>query len=155
MQFNVPKFIEIEDKIFGPLTFKQFVYLAGGAGLSALIWWILPQILAIPVVIVVVAFSLALAFYRVNNKPFIHTVQAALQYLSNARLYVWKQRTHPNKSSERLKKEAEQIKQVVPDSSSEDRIKRKSWSIQVQKNNDEVAPRSDIKLSKPAPGSES
>jgi len=26
MQFQVPQFIEIEDKIFGPLTLKQFLY---------------------------------------------------------------------------------------------------------------------------------
>jgi hypothetical protein len=29
MQFRVPQFIDIEDKLFGPLTFKQFIYLAG------------------------------------------------------------------------------------------------------------------------------
>ena len=32
MRFQVPQFIEIESKIFGPLTFKQFIYLAGGGG---------------------------------------------------------------------------------------------------------------------------
>ncbi len=33
MRFEVPQFIDVEDKIFGPFTFKQFLYLAGGAGL--------------------------------------------------------------------------------------------------------------------------
>ena len=42
MQFQVPQFIEIEDKIFGPLTFKQFIYLAGGGGLCFLLYTILP-----------------------------------------------------------------------------------------------------------------
>ncbi|TSC61742.1 MAG: SsrA-binding protein, partial [Parcubacteria group bacterium Athens0416_74] len=32
MQFQVPQFIEVEDKIVGPLTFKQFVFIAGGLG---------------------------------------------------------------------------------------------------------------------------
>ena len=27
MQYQVPQFIEVEDKIFGPLTFKQFLYI--------------------------------------------------------------------------------------------------------------------------------
>ncbi|TSC80302.1 MAG: hypothetical protein G01um101429_152 [Parcubacteria group bacterium Gr01-1014_29] len=31
-QFQVPQFIEVEDKIFGPLTTKQFFYLLGGGG---------------------------------------------------------------------------------------------------------------------------
>ena len=34
MMFSVPQFIDVEDKIIGPLTLKQFIYLAGGAGLS-------------------------------------------------------------------------------------------------------------------------
>ena len=42
MQFQVPQFIEVEDKIFGPLTFKQFVYVAGGAGLAYLVWRVSP-----------------------------------------------------------------------------------------------------------------
>lgn len=37
MQFQVPQFIEVEDKIFGPLTFKQFVYIAGGVALMYLL----------------------------------------------------------------------------------------------------------------------
>ena len=39
MRFEVPQFIEIEDKIFGPFTWKQFVYLAGGVGLAAVIFF--------------------------------------------------------------------------------------------------------------------
>jgi len=32
MRFEVPQFIEVEDKIFGPFTWKQFIYLMGGEG---------------------------------------------------------------------------------------------------------------------------
>ena len=38
MQFKVPQFIDVEDKLFGPVTFKEFVYLAGGAGLIYVIY---------------------------------------------------------------------------------------------------------------------
>ena len=38
MRFQVPQFIEIEDKIFGPLTIKQFIYIAGGAGLCFILF---------------------------------------------------------------------------------------------------------------------
>ena len=37
MQFQVPQFIEIEDKIIGPFTVKQFIYLVGGAGMDFII----------------------------------------------------------------------------------------------------------------------
>jgi len=42
MRFKVPQFIDIEDKIFGPFSFKQFVYLAGGAGLCYIFFKTLP-----------------------------------------------------------------------------------------------------------------
>ncbi|MFM2424198.1 MAG: hypothetical protein RLZZ70_589, partial [Candidatus Parcubacteria bacterium] len=38
MQFEVPQFIEIEDKIFGPLTWKQFLYVGGGLSMTAVLF---------------------------------------------------------------------------------------------------------------------
>jgi Flp pilus assembly protein TadB len=67
MEYQVPQFIEVEDKIFGPLTLKQFIFVAGGAGLcvtAVLTLHLIGWIIAIPVAI----FSLALAFYKVNSK---------------------------------------------------------------------------------------
>jgi len=62
MQFQVPQFIEVEDKIFGPLTFKQFVYMAGGAGLAYLLWRVLPFLLAAPLIMGAIGLGAALAF---------------------------------------------------------------------------------------------
>ena len=71
MRFQVPQFIDIEDKIFGPLTIKQFIYIAGGAGLSFILFRFLPLILTIPLALIVIGMSIALAFYQINNKPLI------------------------------------------------------------------------------------
>ena len=65
MEYQVPQFIEVEDKIFGPFTLKQFIYVAGGVGLCAILvlytpWLFLGIILALPVA----ALTMALAFYR-------------------------------------------------------------------------------------------
>lgn len=93
MKFQVPQFIEIEDKIFGPLSFKEFIYLLGGGGLCFLIYRFSPSlILTILLVLPIGAFSIALAFYRPNNKPFIEMVQSALVYFSGSKLYLWKKK---------------------------------------------------------------
>ena len=42
MRFQVPQFIEIESKIFGPLTLKQFIYLIGGGGIIFILYALLP-----------------------------------------------------------------------------------------------------------------
>ncbi|MCI0619232.1 PrgI family protein [bacterium] len=90
MQFQVPQFIEVEDKVVGPLSFKQFLYLAGGAGLSFVLWIFLPTFIAFLVIIPVVALSLALAFYKVNNKPFSFILESAIRYFLGGKLYIWK-----------------------------------------------------------------
>lgn len=91
LNFQVPQFIEIEDKIFGPLTFKQFVYVTGGAGLCFLIWVYLPiKFLAVLLILPVLGLALALAFYKINNRPFILTLEAAFRYTLTHKLYIWK-----------------------------------------------------------------
>ena len=42
MQFKVPQFIDMEDKIVGPLTLKQFAYILGAGGFSFLLWTFIP-----------------------------------------------------------------------------------------------------------------
>lgn len=92
MQFQVPQFLEIEDKIFGPFTFKEFVYLAGGAGSCFILYKLLGILLGIIPIILVAAFSLALTFYRPNDKPFINMVESSIKYLAQSKLYIWKRR---------------------------------------------------------------
>src|SRR5579872_6071464 len=91
-QYQVPQFIEVEDKIFGPLTLKQFIYLAGGGGLCLLFFTLLPLYIAIPVSIPVIVFSIGLAFYKVNEQPLIITLEHAFNYALGNKLYLWKQR---------------------------------------------------------------
>src|SRR5436305_166167 len=90
MRYQVPQFIDIEDKIIGPLTIKQFVYLAGGAGMAFIVYSFLPLLLALPIVGVVILLSLALAFYKINNKPFIDFLEAAFIFYTKQNLYIWK-----------------------------------------------------------------
>jgi hypothetical protein len=90
MEYQVPQFIDVEDKIFGPLTFKQFIYVAGGLGLCVVLVLYLPRIIGIILAIPVAAFSLALAFYKVNNKSFSDMLEAGIKYYLNDRLYLWK-----------------------------------------------------------------
>ena len=97
MQFQVPQFIEIEDKIFGPLTIKQFIYLAGGVGASIVLWLYIPyKIISVILILPVVALALALAFYKTNGKSFLDILEAAFYYYIGSKLYIW--RKEPKKT---------------------------------------------------------
>jgi len=90
MRFQVPQFTDVEDKIFGPLTLKQFIYLAGGGGIVVVLWNLLPTFLAIILSLPVAGIAIALTFFKVNNRPFISMLESFFKYTVGQKLYVWK-----------------------------------------------------------------
>lgn len=92
MQFRVPQFIDIEDKVFGPFTLKQFGYMLGAGGLSFLIWTFIPiKFIAILIIVPVASLFIALAFVKFNNRSFGEILESAFSYYTNAKIYTWKQ----------------------------------------------------------------
>lgn len=90
MRFEVPQFIEVEDKIVGPLTWKQFVYLAGGAGILVVLYLSLPFIFFVTFGLPVGMLSVSLAFHRVNNRPFSIFLESVVNYFRKTKLYLWR-----------------------------------------------------------------
>lgn len=131
MQFKVPQFIDIEDKLFGPFTFRQFAYLVGGAGMIFVIYKLLPLWIGIFLILPVAGLTALLTFYKINNKPFIYYLQAAFNYAVSSKLYIWKQR---------LVKHGEKQENPINISSkvstlpmlTESKLKDLSWSLDVQ-----------------------
>jgi len=128
MQFEVPQFIEVEDKIFGPLTLKQFIYLAGGAGMSFALYSLLPILISVLLIIPVLILSGALAFYKKDGRPFILTVESAFKYTLGNKLYIWKK--------ERRKKKKKEVVDVVQQLNipklSDSKLKDLGWSLDIQ-----------------------
>ncbi len=132
MRYQVPQFIEVEDRIFGPLTLKQFIYLAGGVGLSFTLWRFLPLFFAFIFIAPIAALSMGLAFYKVNNRPLLTTIEYAINYLFGIKLYLWKtKREIPKKANMKTKKENELI--FVP-KLSESKLKDLAWSLDIKEN---------------------
>jgi hypothetical protein len=130
MRFQVPQFIEIEDKIFGPLTLKQFIYLAGGGGVIFVLWTLLPHFLAIIAGIPIIVLAAALAFYKINNRPFVNMLESAFKYTLNKRLYVWKKRDL--KKLQKKTVEEEMKSPVYVPKLSESKLKDLAWSLDIK-----------------------
>lgn len=131
MRFQVPQFINIEDKILGPFTIKQSVYLVGGTGMVYILYHFLPFWLAIFFIAPIAVFALALAFAKPNGKPFIFLVQAAIQYALSGRLYLWKR--VPKKMAPK-----DAVKEFSKDGGvpalSESRLKDLTWALDINQN---------------------
>ncbi len=130
MRYQVPQFIEIEDKVIGPLTIKQFVYLVGGAGMAFIVYSYVYIYIALPLIAVIAGLSLALAFYKVNNKPFIDFLESAFMFYTKQNLYIWKKQEKPIIQ----KKEEEVVKQVYVPRLSDSKLKELSWSLDINEN---------------------
>ena|SRR3989344_2220917 len=136
MRFQVPQFIEIEDKIFGPLTFKQFIYVAGGIGLAAVLFIFLPKFLAVLVALPIAAFAAALAFYKVNGKPFVNMVEAFVKYTITSKLYIWKkeEKAIVGKQSETERP----VEQIHVPKLSRSKLKELTWNLDIKENRNPV-----------------
>lgn len=132
MRFQVPQFIEVEDRIFGPLTITQFIYLAGGGGFLVGMWLILPLWGAVVVGLPVAGFGAALAFLKINDRPLILVMEHALEYYLKDKLYIWDKR---QKTDAELAKAAvtrtEDPAQFVATATST-KIKDLSWSLDIK-----------------------
>lgn len=131
MRFQVPQFIEIEDKIFGPFTFRQFIYMLGGGGLAYLSFEYLPSVVGVPIGIGAAILGLLLTFYKFNNRPFAFAIQAWAKFVANARLYVWKPRKMVEEDKKSPKVELPKVKQDLP-TLTEDRVEELSWSLDIK-----------------------
>lgn len=127
MQYQVPQFLEIEGKIFGPFTLKQFIYLAGGIGICVIAFLYLPFVVFLFIALPVGALSGALAFYRINNKPFVEIVEAQFTYLFGGKVYVWKKEPKEAQAPVAPVVEARQKLGL-----SSDKIRDLAWSLDIK-----------------------
>ncbi len=92
MLFEVPQFIEVEDKIFGPLTWRQFLYIGGGIGMGIVLFFTTPFIIFLIIGLPLAILAGALAFYPINSRPFSFFLEAIINYVRRQKLYLWKQK---------------------------------------------------------------
>lgn len=90
MRFEVPQFIEVEDKIFGPVTAKQFVFLTGGVGMAVVLFITTNFFIFLLFGLPLGALAILFAFYKVNNRPFSHFAESFIQYTGRNKLYLWR-----------------------------------------------------------------
>lgn len=98
MQYAVPQFIEVEDKVIGPLTTRQFLYLVVG-GVFLLIAWALADItLFILLFLITAAVVVPFAFVKINGRPFENFITAAFKFYTTPKVRFWIKNTKASTS---------------------------------------------------------
>jgi hypothetical protein len=131
MQFQVPQFIEVEDKIFGPLTFKQFIYVAGGTGLAYIVYRLLPQYIGVPLGLASLGAGAALAFVQWNGRPFIVGVESAFFYFIRSKLYLWNNERRTRTEAIKKAEEAARAPEIYVPKLTENRLSQLAWNLDI------------------------
>jgi hypothetical protein len=103
MLFNVPQYIDVEDKVAGPFTAKQLLWMFGCGATLLVLWNTLDKITFIISAIPIILIFAALAFYRPYNQPLIKFIYFAILFLFRPKVYIWRriaERRASNKKDE-------------------------------------------------------
>ncbi len=109
MHFDVPQYVDIEDKIFGPLTARQLGWLfALGAviiGLFYTLETVYFYLSAVPIGI----FFMVMAFVRPQGMPMNRFIGVIILFLFKPKIYIWKRGTDYRPTQKRKKKEISEV----------------------------------------------
>ena len=132
MQFKVPKFLEREAKIIGPLTFKQFAYFGVAALVLLFLYFVLSPSVFFICVFLIGGLAFSLVFIKTEGVPLGQVLPHYFGFLISSRTYLWQKKEvlTPIKlveKKEQKKKEKAAPLKVAPES----RLRKLSSKINV------------------------
>lgn len=88
-QFVVPQFIDVEDKIIGPITTRQFIMGVVIMLFLFLAYRFADTTLFIVEAVLLVGFYVLVAFVKVNGRPFYYFILNIIRSLKRPALRLW------------------------------------------------------------------
>ena len=113
-QFVVPQFIDVEDKVIGPITVRQFIILLVGAGLIFVSYKLSDFALFLLEGIFLLIITFVFAFIKVNGRPIHYLLVNVLQTARNPKIQVWIKSNPPQKTKGKGKKEKVSLPVEIP-----------------------------------------
>lgn len=113
MQYKTPHKIDLEDRIVGPLTMKQFGFVFGGGLIDYLLFdAIFPtygELAFIVAAAVPTLLALGLAFLKIQDQPLGNVIISSLLYWFRGQLFLWQRTADPQFVGKKVEKEQRQI----------------------------------------------
>lgn len=97
MQFEVPQFSDVQNKVIGPFTLRQFLYLAAAGTIAYIFYRTLTGFLFITLSIPIVGLGAAMAFLKINGLPFEQLLLRVFKFTFRPKFYTWQKENPANK----------------------------------------------------------
>lgn len=89
MRYKVPQNIDLEDKVIGPLTLKQFIYLLAGGMADYIFYKSIDHWSAWLFIFIATCTVLAFAFVKIQEQDFSYFLSSFINFLLSPKTYVW------------------------------------------------------------------
>lgn len=100
----MPQFLDVEDKVIGPITVRQFIELIIGGLLIFIFYKIFDTSLFIVSGLAVLSITIVVAFARINGQSFHYFLLNFLATLRSPKLKIWKKTVSIDEIRNSLKK---------------------------------------------------
>jgi hypothetical protein len=129
VQYAIPQFTDVEDKLIGPLTLKQFLALLATGGVVLFFWSIFKFsifffVFGLPVALL----GIVTTFGKFNGRPLFAYVLPYLGFMSRPRVRIFKRETPTVTLSKSVKKQETEIKSKR-DEPTESRLKKLAYIL--------------------------
>lgn len=131
--FSVPQFIDVEDKIAGPLTWKQLGWMIAMGAVLLVMFLMFKQGFALVAAVPVVLLFVALAFYKPNGFPLTTFIFHGTMFFFRPKIAVWERPVH-HVVPEKKEPEKPEINEAEHERPSTDKIKELAKLIDREKN---------------------
>ncbi len=118
MRFEVPQYIEIESKIVGPLTLRQFLFLAGAGLIIFLTHFIFSGTFWFVLSLVAGSIALLFAFWKPEGQRLEKFLLVAINHFLSNRHYFWVKKEIKREivlerkpEKEKVREESEEVKE--------------------------------------------
>lgn len=91
-QFTVPQFIDVESKIIGPITSRQFLILLAAAIIIGVSYKFFDFSLFLTIAIITFLIAVLFAFVKINGRPFHYFILNITQTIRRPGVRVWNNR---------------------------------------------------------------
>lgn len=104
MQYPVPQFTDVEDKIIGPLSLKQFLIIFAAGVILFLVFTVSQSVAATLFAFLIFGIpAIGVAFAKVNGRPLYNTIGLFLSFLASPKILVFHKESTSFSNNTRLK----------------------------------------------------
>jgi len=138
MQFTVPQFIEHEAKIFGPLTFKQFIFIGVSGAVCFALYFSIGKtnfFLFLVLSIMILGIGTALAFLKIGGRNLPTILKNFLSFLVAPKIYLWQRKEIPLRFIRGTEKKVEVEAKPAPTLKFAEKSLLKKLSTQIETGN--------------------